>query len=311
MITADSLVSEVLAEPDPCELDKKLSTAGVRGALVDLQKPFTATAAPGLPSAEDASGGSTPAPQGNDGSLADPLDALSPSEHSLGYLHFLYGAEVAGHFAAGRVSSAGVPTASAVLTSGPPLASHARVATVQIPMTNDPYPLLRRIATFLCSFDPRQVRWKHALPFPDITRGAEANSYRRRYIRSLNSPRHRWSRACFTLLVGGLDIPRPPDLSTVLSAVSFALVSQGVLRQALFGIKPLVAALRAFAPSPAHITGLHTVVIKIEPDSLHVNVTDYLQYHYYAGMVNIGLKKFRDAASMFIAVSSPALPFSR
>ena len=99
-------------------------------------------------------------------------------------------------------------------------------------------------------------------------------------------------------------------------------------RTPLLAVRPLQVAALALQPTLSHFTPLHTEGLKVcvlakvysaaqpflEQELLHVDLSgtlmtprDLLLYHYYAGMAQVGLRRFRLAmASFMLCVSAPA-----
>jgi COP9 signalosome complex subunit 3 len=96
----------------------------------------------------------------------------------------------------------------------------------------------------------------------------------------------------------------------------------------ILAIGPMRLAIERFAPTPGHLTGLHKHFLKecllskhykdalpilsnpiteVQPQQCAISVFDHLAYHYYGGMVYIGLKKYNDALDFFsLVISAPA-----
>ena len=99
------------------------------------------------------------------------------------------------------------------------------------------------------------------------------------------------------------------------------------IKSTLSAVRPLQAAVYALQPSPSHFTPLHAELLKVcllskcyyaarpilKQELLHVDreatvvsPRDLLLYHYYAGMVETGLKSYKAAVQYFIlCVSAP------
>ncbi|KAL1922758.1 uncharacterized protein VTP21DRAFT_9134 [Calcarisporiella thermophila] len=100
------------------------------------------------------------------------------------------------------------------------------------------------------------------------------------------------------------------------------------LGKPVISVNPLIAAINKLAVSPTHLTKLHPILAKecllskcyraalpildhdiseIEPEQYAINIQDYLLYHYYGGMIYIGLKRFERALEFLsLAISAPA-----
>ncbi|RUS15039.1 hypothetical protein BC937DRAFT_92975 [Endogone sp. FLAS-F59071] len=102
------------------------------------------------------------------------------------------------------------------------------------------------------------------------------------------------------------------------------------LHTPILAIRPLSIAVQRFAPTSVHLTTLHAKFIKtcilykhykdalavldndieeVDAQKLSVTIEDVLLYHYYGGMVYIGMKQFERALEFFSlvrAISAPA-----
>lgn len=132
---------------------------------------------------------------------------------------------------------------------------------------------------------------------------------------------------CRTLLLT-MDAVQARMLAKELVAICNKFAAAAIsAKQALMAILPLRAAAFALQPSPSHFTPLHAECLKLclvakayhaaEPilaqELRHVSKKetelvprDLLLFHYYAGMVEVGLKRYRSALDLFLlCVSAP------
>ena len=98
-------------------------------------------------------------------------------------------------------------------------------------------------------------------------------------------------------------------------------------KTAVAAVRPLQTAALALQPTPAHFTPIHAdfmracllskcyaaaqplleqELLQVDKEATHVTPRDLLLYHYYAGMVQVGLKRFKSAVEYFtLCYSAP------
>ena len=135
-------------------------------------------------------------------------------------------------------------------------------------------------------------------------------------------------RQCRRVLLGSDPLQAkmlPAQYVAVCSKFSAAAVA---IKAPIAAVQPLLAAARALQPSPAHFTPMHADflrmcllaktyhaaapvladdLLQVDKEATGVTPRDLLLYHYYAGMVHVGGKRFKAAIEAFtLCFSAPS-----
>mmetsp|Transcript_54451 Transcript_54451/g.125461 ORF Transcript_54451/g.125461 Transcript_54451/m.125461 type:complete len:436 (-) Transcript_54451:514-1821(-) len=119
----------------------------------------------------------------------------------------------------------------------------------------------------------------------------------------------------------------PAQFVAVCNKFSLAALA---IKSPIVAVRPLQAAALALQPTPTHFTQIHAEFMKVcllskcysvaqpllhasqellhvDRDATSVSPRDLLLYHYYAGMIEVGLKKYKSAVQYFtLCFSAPA-----